>query len=420
MEDMKLRIVDVERFTVHVPFTPRCQFWCAREQYQWDISEVVRITTDSPGLVGWGETMPHYTWGKVTDASIARVKGKNPADFLGDDTLGAGLQMAMYDLVGKALGVPAYRLFNLPRVREWCPISWWNVDMSPEDFAAEARDAVAKGYTSHKIKSRPWWDIYRQVEAIRDATPPHYKVDMDWNQMLANVGNAAPVLSRLDGYETVGLYESPIMQRDVEGLRQLRSKIRKPISLHFGVPPFPVASRDEVCDGYVVGGGIVGVLDQAAQCAAFDKPFFLQIVGTGITTALSLQLGAVLPMAQWPAVNCMNIYSDDLLAQPIEIRGGYARTPEAPGLGIVVDEKALERFTMRPPYEHPRPRQLLKVEWTAGRRRFYNNIQQIWTDAQNGNMPVHEPGSRLVPIPDDGTKEWNDMYVRAESGPVFE
>ena len=174
-----LKIKEIEKITVHVPFTPRSHYWCAREQYQWDISEVIRLTTDDPDLVGYGETMPHYTWGKVSDASIERVKGKNPTEFLGDDTLGAGLQMAIYDLVGKMLEVPVYRLFNLPQVRQWCPIAWWNVDMSPDDFAAEAQEALSKGYTAHKIKSRPWWDIYEQVETIGKATPSHYHLDMD-------------------------------------------------------------------------------------------------------------------------------------------------------------------------------------------------------------------------------------------------
>jgi len=416
---LKLKIVDVERITLHVPYTPRCQFWCAREQYQWDISEVLRITTDVPDLVGYGETMPHYTWSHVPDIAIERVKGRNPADFLGDDSLGAGLQMAIYDLVGKALEVPVYHLFNLPRVREWCPISWWNVDMTPEDFAAEAQEAVARGYTSHKIKARPWWDIFAQVEAIRAATPSYYHIDLDWNQMLANASNAAPVLTRLDQYDIVSLYESPIMQRDVEGLRQLRSKITHPIAMHFSVPPFPTAVRDEVCDGFVVGGGIVSVLDQGALCAAFDKPFFLQIVGTGITTALSLHLGAVLPMAQWPAVNCLNIYSDDLLATPLTIRGGYAHVPEGPGLGIRVDEDALVHFKMEPPYQLPRIRQLILIEWTDNRKRYYANIHQCWTDALNGNMPIHERGAHLVPIPDNGSKDWTEMYTRAEQGPVF-
>ncbi len=417
---MKLKIMDVERITVHVPYTPRSQFWCAREQYQWDISEVLRITTDVPDLVGYGETMPHYTWGRVSEAAIERVKGHNPADYLGDDTLGAGLQMAIYDVVGKALGVPAYRLFNLPKVREWCPIAWWNVDMSPEDFAAEAQEAVKRGYASHKVKARPWWDIYAIVEAIRAVTPAYYHIDLDWNQMLANQSNAAPVLTRLDQYDIVALYESPIMQRDIEGLRMLRSKIKKPIALHFGDPPFPSAVRGEACDGFVIGGGIGSVLGQGTLAAAFDKPFFLQIVGTGITTALSLHLGAVLPMAQWPAVNCLNIYSDDLLTTPLTIQGGYARTPEGPGLGIEVDEEALVRFKMEPPYQLPRIRQLLLIEWPDGRKRYYANISQCWTDAYHGNFPIHERGAHLLPLPDDGTQEWKELYRRAEQAPVFE
>ncbi|RLT35737.1 MAG: enolase [Chloroflexi bacterium] len=417
---MTIKIKDVERITVHVPFTPRSHVWCAREQYQWDISEVIRITTDVPGLVGWGETMPHYTWGRVSDEAIARVKGRNPAEFLGDDSLGAGLQMAIYDLVGKANGVPLYKLFHLPRVREWCPISWWNVDMSPEDFAAEASEAVSKGYTSHKIKARPWWDIYAQVEAIANATPDHYQLDMDWNQMLANVNNAVPVLQRLDQMPRVTLYESPIFQHDVEGNRQLRGKISRPIAHHFGNPPFRTVIRDEVCDGFVIGGGIKRVLQEGNLSAGFDKPFFLQIVGTGITTALSLQLGAVLSHAQWPAVNCMNIYSDDLLATPITIKGGYAKTPDAPGLGIEIDEAALMRFKMEPPYEHPPLRLLLAVRWPNGRTRYYGNIMQCWTDAHNGNMPIHEHGARLEYVANDGSKDWDQLQARAQSeGPIF-
>ena len=415
-----LKITDVERITVHVPFTPRSHIWCAREQYQWGISEVVRVTTDVPDLVGYGETMPHYTWGRVSDEAIARVKGRTPAEFLGDESLCAGLQMAIYDLVGKANGVPVYKLFNLPRVREWCPISWWNVDMSPADFAAEASEAVSKGYTSHKIKARPWWDIYAQVEAISKATPEYYHLDMDWNQMLANASNAIPVLQRLDQMPRVSLYESPIFHHDVEGNRQLRSKISLPIAHHFGNLLFPTVIRDEVCDGFVIGGGIKSVLQQGLLAAGFDKPFFLQIVGTGITTALSLHLGAVLSHAQWPAVNCMNIYSDDLLATPITIKGGYAKTPDAPGLGIEIDESALVRFKMEPPYEHPPLRLLLAVRWPNGRTRYYGNIMQCWTDAHNGNMPIHEHGARLEYVQNDGSSDWDELQARAQrEGPIF-
>lgn len=415
------RIRDIERIVVDLPFTPRCQEWNAREVWQWRISEVIRITTDVPDIVGYGETILHYTWGRVSDAAIERVRGGNPAEFLGDDSLGAGLQMALYDLVGKTLGVPVYRLLNLPCVREWCPISWWNIDMPPEAMAAEAEEAVAAGYTSYKIKARPWWDLYAQVEAISAVTPPYFRLDLDWNNMLLNAGNAAPVLAALDSYPRIAIYESPIFQRDVEGQRLLRRKTTRPLALHFGEPPFPTVVRDEVCDGFVVSGGVASVLRQGTLAAGFEKPFWLQLVGTGLTTALSAHLGAVLPFAQWPAVNCLNNYADDLLVEPLAIKNGCIKVPEAPGLGITIDEAALMRYRMAPPYEHPAPRLLLSVVWPGGRVMHYTQMRpQCWDDFWAGNQPVQERGVTMEVHADDGSPEWAELYQRALRGPVLD
>jgi L-alanine-DL-glutamate epimerase-like enolase superfamily enzyme len=415
---MKLIVTDIERITVRAPMTPRCEEWNAREVWQWCICEIVRVTTDA-GLVGYGETLPHYTWGRVSDEAVARVKGQNAADFLGDDSLGAGLQMAIYDVVGKALGVPAYRLFNQPKVREAVPIAWWNIDFPPEALAEEAKDALAKGYTALKTKARPWWDVYEQVDQMSNVTPPHFKIDMDWNQMLINASNAAPVLNELDKQERVALYESPIFQRDTEGQRLLRRKTQKAIALHFGDPPFPVAVRDEVCDGFVIGGGVARVLREGTMAAQFDKPFFLQIVGAGLTTALSIQLGAVLTHAQWPAVNCLNNYADDLIVHPIQVTEGYAHVPDAPGLGVEVDEAALTKYKMEPPYEIPRAKLLLSIAWPGNRVRHYANIQQCWTDAFAGNIPVQDRGARMHVRRDDGSAGWAEMVARASVAPFW-
>lgn len=414
----QVRIAEVERITLRVPFTPRVQPWNALLVWQWQVVEIIRVTTDS-GLVGYGETLPHYTWGQVPEDAIERVKGQNPADFLGDDSLGAGLQMALYDVVGKALDVPAYRLFNQPKVRDWCPIAWWNTKMGPEDLAEEAKDAVEQGYIFHKFKVRPWIDVYAQVEAVSAVTPPYYRLDLDWNGMLLNVGNAAPVMQKLDTYERVSIYEGPIPQHDVEGLRELRRKVAHPIALHFGVPPFPTAVRQAVCDGFVIGGGVANVLRQGALAAAFEKPFWLQLVGTGLVTALAAHLGAVLPFAQWPAITCLNNYSDDLLAEPLTIQGGYLRLPEGPGLGVEVDEEALSRYQMEPPYKLPEERHILSVVWPGGRVIHFADMRNhCWPHFKAGNDPVQEPGVRLEVWKDDGSPEWADLYARVQQGPV--
>jgi len=204
----------------------------ARELWNWCISEVVRVTLDN-GIVGYGETLPHYTWGRVTDAAVEKAAGRNPFELLWDDSLGAGLQMAIWDAAGKAAEVPCYRLIG-DKVRDDCPISWWAIDMPPEDWAAEALDAVEAGYTCFKLKARPWWDIEAQVKAVCDSAPSWFKLDVDFNALLLDPGHATPVLQKLERYSNVVIFETPIWQHDIEGSRQVRAKSSRPISMHFG------------------------------------------------------------------------------------------------------------------------------------------------------------------------------------------
>lgn len=411
-----MKIIDVERFVVNVPFTPRQEVITAREVYNWSISEICRVTTDN-GLVGYGETILHYTWGRVSDAAVERVKGRPAGEFLNDDSLGAGLQMAIYDVVGQALGVPCYQLLG-NKVRDWCPISWWSIDAPAELWAAEAQEAVTKGYTSFKIKHRPWFDILEQVQAICQVVPRNFKLDSDANAFLLNSANAIPILKELAQIPQIAMFETPIPQHDIAGNREIRTHIDRPIAMHFGSPPFLTAVREEVCDGFVVGGGIASIRRQGMLAEEANKPFWLQMVGTGLTTTLALHLGAVLSAARWPAITCVNLYRHDLLRQPIEVVGGFARVPEKPGLGIEVDEEALLRFRMEPPYEKPAPRAILSVLWEGGRTVHYSSMSQVCRDFWAGNQPADERGVRLEMWTDDGSPEWAELYARAQQAPV--
>lgn len=411
-----MKITQVERITVEVPFRGLAAKHMPRELADWAISEVCKVVTDA-GLVGWGETIVFYTWARVTDAAVQKVLGQNPFECLWDDSLGAGLQMALWDLAGKVLEVPCYRLLGSP-VREWCPIAWWVIDMPPEDWATEAQEALQSGYTAMKLKARPWFDIFAQVHAISQVTPSSFALDVDFNAFLLNTANALPVLEELEDNERVAIFETPIPQSDVEGNKHLRRRLDRPIAHHFGQPPIMTALQEDVCDGFVLTGGTKRLMEQAAIAAAANKPFWLQLVGTGITTAWTLHLGAVLSHAQWSAITCLNIYADDLLTDPLTIQGGYAKVPDKPGLGVAVDEEALERYRVTLPRERPTVRQVFAVVWDDGRKTYYASPRAYHADFYAGNQPVTHRGVRLEILTDDGSREFAELYARVQRGPV--
>ena len=417
---MKMKVTAVNRFLVDVPFEAVAERNMARTQPEWSISEICRVTTDA-GLVGIGETLVNYSWAPVTEATVARVMGGNPFELMWDDSLGAGLQIALFDVAGKAAGVPVYRLLG-NKVRDWCPVAWWSIDMPPEDMAAEALRAVELGYTAHKQKARPYFDVIAQVEAVSKVVPKYFRIELDFNELLLNAGSAVPLLKELDSFANVAMYESPVPQVDVDGNRRVRSQTRTPIALHVGAPPLATAIQQDICDGFVVGGGVSSLLRQAAILSAFNKQFFLQVVGTGITASLALHVGAVATHASWPAVSCFNMYSHQLIQEPIRVVGGYSRVPEGPGLGIELDMAAIEEFRTDNSMK-AFPRALYALVRPDGTRTWYPAPLPMmpnpyWDDFKTGSEPIGERGVRLETIPDDGSVDWANMHRRVQHGPV--
>jgi len=422
-----VKVNNVERIIVDVPFTPRQQKIAAREVYNWAVLELCRVETDS-GHIGWGETVIHYTWARVTDAAVERVIGQSPAALMNDDSLGAGLQMALFDVVGKALDVPVYELLG-SKVRDWVPISWWSIDAAPKDWAAEAKDAVKNGYTSFKTKPRPWWDIVAQVDAVSKVVPPHFKLDLDPNETWQNAATAIPIIKKLEKYDRVAIYESPIPQGDVLGNRQVRAASNRPIAMHFGNPSFITQVREEVCDGYVICAGKSQVMRQGTLSAEAQMPFWLQLVGNGLTTTWAAHLGAVLSHATWPTITCINLYSHQLLKKKIEVVGGYHKVPDGPGLGVEVDEKAVSKYRVSEKvlkkfadkgerYDRPNPRTINSIVYADGSCVHMASASQGYGYFRAGHGPANAEGVKLVAQPDDGSKEWKKLYAKALEHPV--
>ena len=419
-----MKVVDIERIVVDVPFTPRQQKITTESVstvYNWSILELCKVTTDT-GHVGWGETVIHYTYGRVTDESVQRVLGQSPGKLMNDDSLGAGLQMALFDVVGKMLEVPVYELLGT-KVRDAAPISWWSIDASPQNWAAEAKDAVDNGYTSLKNKPRPWWDIVTQVDAISKAVPPDFKLDLDPNSSFRDARTAIPTMKKLVKYDNVAMFETPIPQEDIPGNKQIREAIDRPIAMHFGSPPYVTNLREGVCDGYVISGGKFAVMRQGLLSAEADLPFWLQIVGNGLTTTWAGHFGVVLTHATWPAITCLNLYSHHLLKKPIEVIKGCHKVPDAPGLGVEVDEEAVEKYRVPQQkldaegrYIHPEPEIIKTVVYPDGSCLHIAGDGLNYFNAGNGEAQME--GARLEVWYNDDSKEWANLFERAQQEPV--
>lgn len=413
-----MRVKAVEFIHLDVPFTPHTnehmQYWLPHHR----IFQICKITLDN-GIVGWGETMPNYTVSKVPDGVEARVVGHLAAELMWQDDLGVGVQMALFDAVGKVLGVPIYRLLGSAKVREWCPITWFAMEMPPADWARQCQEAVAQGYMSCKLKARTWQDLHAGIRAILAVVPRQFTLSLDFNGTLWNSAQAVQFLKTLEQYEQVAIIESPIPQGDVAGNAYIRQRINRPIAMHYGNPPIETALHTEVCDGFVMGAGAAGMMRQAHVVQGANKTFWVQLVGSGLTTAWAAHFGAVLPGATWPADTDMHQFESQLILPKIEVRGGFYRVPEKPGLGVEIDHDALERYRVDYTYLEP-PTHIYRYLRANGEATYYGctkqELHQIYPQSA---QPVCEAGSSLTAIPDDGSAEFARLHAAVQHGHLF-
>jgi L-alanine-DL-glutamate epimerase-like enolase superfamily enzyme len=413
-----MKVTSVERIWVDLPLKPVPFQNMVREIPHWSLFEICKVTL-SNGVVGVGETMPYYTWGEVTDEAVARVQGKHAATVMWDDTLGAGLQMALFDAVAKSMDAPVWSLFG-EKVRTHCHVGWWAIDMPAEDWISECKEAVENGYTTFKTKARPWFDLEDQVARVSEAVPDYFLLDLDFNDFGLDPAVARPLCKRLEKYSKVAIWESPITQEDVEGNRMLRQHLSVPIAQHIDRPAFETQIRRDICDGFVMEGGVTNALGRGRTCAEFNKPFWLQWVGSNLGATFCLHVQAALSHARWPAIHCNHMYPTQFVEEPWVVSNGMAKIPDEPGIGVTVNWDVVEEHRIEPkarPY--PYPGLLLRLDWPSGAKSYFTHAQQLWDEFKAGDLPAFVRGVNLVRI-DENTDEWNEYYGRAGVAPVHE
>jgi hypothetical protein len=130
----------------------------------------------------------------------------------------------------------------------------------------------------------------------------------------------------------------------------------------------------------------------------------------------------VLSHATWPAVNCHQLFTHSLLAEPIIVKDGYAAVPDKPGLGHELDKDAIARFRVEKPASRPDPARLIETRWPDGRRMYVANSGQVnfmLNPARKGRMPYFERGVTTQLVPDDGTPRWRELYEKARKEPLL-
>ena len=291
--------------------------------------------------------MPYYTWGEVTDEAVHRATGQHAATVMWDDSLGAGLQMALFDAVAKSLEAPVWSLLG-EKVRTHAHVGWWAIDMPAEDWITECEEAAASGYTTFKTKARPWFDLEDQVKRLSEAVPDHFLLDLDFNDFGLDPAVIRPLCKRLEKYSKVAIWESPIQQEDVEGNRMLRQHLSIPIAQHIGRPAFETQIRRDICDGFVMEGGVTHAIGRGRTCAEFNKPFWLQWVGSNLGATFCLHVQAALSHARWPAIHCNHMYPEQFVTEPWTVSNGMAKIPDTPGIGVTVDWDIVEQYRIDP------------------------------------------------------------------------
>jgi galactonate dehydratase len=330
-----MRVTDIEVHPISLEHDPDRAY--ELDHYFHIRERTIYVAHTDNGLTGLGES------GTPEDQeTVEKYIGTNPFDWIGDE-ISLGLGTAMYDLMGKAAGVPVYKLFG-QKYRSWVPVSSWTVSTHPDRMAAAAKQYADAGHTWMKFHLSPFENVVRQTEAIQAVVPPDFRLHYDFT-MHGTTDHMPDLLETLAAYPVAGCFEDPLPGEDIDGYVELRRRSRLPIVLHH----FPSRATYEVFhrpgDAYMLGHYVIGdAVRRAGLFAADDSPFMLQNVGGTITRAMIAHMMVAFPSATLHSVSASETWRSDVVTERLNPINGVLRVPEEPGLGLTLDRDELDRL----------------------------------------------------------------------------
>jgi L-Ala-D/L-Glu epimerase len=275
-----MKIQSIEPTIVSVPYTHRET--SSRVQRDGVTAVVVKVTTDD-GLVGWGESCPGSNVESVYEVvkSVDPIfKGRDPwqrealaADFWGQahwynrEMTGnfafAGIDMALWDICGKACGQPVYNLLGGLRRRE-VDYFYYLAYGTADEVVAQAQDGVAKGYSVFYVKvGIDFRAELEMVGALREAIGPEAKIRIDANGSWT-VNEAVRYLAAFDRFD-IDFAEQPVWPDPIRNMVELKGRTSVALSANEGL--WRLADVHEVihqraADVLCFGSNWVGTLGQ--------------------------------------------------------------------------------------------------------------------------------------------------------------
>lgn len=371
-----MRIVEVKAHPLAAPIAPDIQKTSAGNYPTISIL-VVEVITDQ-GITGWGEGLlraaPAAAATLVEQTLKPLLLGADPFTVealwltLARATTGrsggvlietvAAIDIALWDIMGKALGQPVHRLLGTcgrERVTAYASsISWGPLAIAE----AQAEEAVRRGFPLLKVKiGAPVEAAIERMRILTRLVGGRAKLcaDANWAFEYDDAVRLARALLDLD----VHWLEEPIVPEDLDGYRRLRAAV--PIRFAAGESEFTAWGARDLIASRAVGviqpdvarsGGITETRRIATLAHCFHVAYAPHMGFSGaICAAASLHLAAAMP--NFATFECMifpNPLREELATtkpgDPSLLEGGALPVPEGPGLGIEIDRAALARLTL--------------------------------------------------------------------------
>lgn len=356
-----MRVTNVDVTVVEVPqIAPIAPYRSHVRTSSTTMSAIVQVKTDA-GLEGWGEHnvnfLPEISGSRMQADARAWLVGRDPLNLQAfhrdcrlETRLKSGIELALWDLKGKALGVPVVELLG-GKIRAEVEVAACMGIQTYERAGEIASFYVEQGFESLKTKAgSDLQEDLEMVRGVRDAVGDRLKLRIDPNRAYS-LEEAIELGRQLEQYELEYL-EQPIPAEPLANAARLRDETKTPIALNESVvDPASVweileaGAAEYILPDTHIAGGIWPCVEIGHLGHAAGVPCIMHCGhDLGPKTAAMLHVAGACPAYSLGNDSTYFGLEDDVTLEPFVINGGKIAVPEVAGLGCDVDPEKLDRY----------------------------------------------------------------------------